>query len=313
MGDRGKHEDLQMAIWMSMQHTTPEPFKKRKERNILQKMKKRALVSPFLLDDSAEDMDESCLGDPPGSGDSLFAEDDCSNNSYDMLKDIDLVAANRIHPNNHRKVGVYVEQRVDCMMYEGLLNEVYNIYNLNAVYTRGLRQAIGVREFEPLLRTCVVKDMYERERELTEGSSIEKGATLFNRNLMELVRSSSNTEPTILLEEAIEKVKLNTRRLVRRQACGDRVLRGLHEWEQHKQGRGHRKRISRLKSKGQVPGFVEEKDEYSACEQNRPLSITTLKIGPFNSCPTWFLQPNQPNQVSCINQDSIPAHGRNSH
>ena len=29
------------------------------------------------------------------------------------------------------------------------------------------------------------------------------------------------------------------------QACGDRVLRGVHEWEQHKQGRGHRKRISR--------------------------------------------------------------------
>ncbi|KAF3948803.1 hypothetical protein CMV_025244 [Castanea mollissima] len=35
------------------------------------------------------------------------------------------------------------------------------------------------------------------------------------------------------------------------QACGDRVLRGVHEWEQHKQGRGHRKRISRLrKSQG---------------------------------------------------------------
>ncbi|KAL5130457.1 tRNA dimethylallyltransferase 2 [Glycine soja] len=299
MGDRGKHEDLQMAIGMSMQHTTPEPFKKRKERNILQKMKKRiiddilarnhlpvivggtnyyiqALVSPFLLDDSAEDMDEKLFR---GSGDSLFAEDDCSNNSYDMLKDIDLVAANRIHPNNHRKInqyinlynctGVlpsnifqgkaaemksnnlrydccficvdaslrvldrYVEQRVDCMMYEGLLNEVYNIYNLNAVYTRGLRQAIGVREFEPLLRTCVVKDMYERERELTEGSSIEKGATLFNRNLMELVRSSSNTEPTILLEEAIEKVKLNTRRLVRRQKRMLSRLQTLFGWNIH--------------------------------------------------------------------------------
>lgn len=109
----------------------------------------------------------------------------------------------------------YVEQRVDCMMDDGLLNEVYDIYNLNADYTRGLRQAIGVREFEPLLRTCVVKDMYERERELTEGS--EKGKTLFNCNLMELVRSSDDTESTILLEEAIEKVKVNTRRLVRRQ------------------------------------------------------------------------------------------------
>ncbi|KAG4979941.1 hypothetical protein JHK84_033517 [Glycine max] len=259
---------------------------------------KRALVSPFLLDDSAEDMDESCLGDPPGSGDSLFAEDDCSNNSYDMLKYIDPVAANRIHPNNHRKINQYINlynrtgvlpsnifqgKAAECLSSSYRLDKRLQFTNQASslfpfcsvggklmwasIYTRGLRQAIGVREFEPLLRTCVVKDMYERERELTEGSSIEKGATLFNRNLMELVRSSSNTEPTILLEEAIEKVKLNTRRLVRRQACGDRVLRGLHEWEQHKQGRGHRKRISRLKSKGQVPGFVEEKDEYSACEQ----------------------------------------------
>ncbi|XLR04876.1 hypothetical protein S83_071074, partial [Arachis hypogaea] len=34
-------------------------------------------------------------------------------------------------------------------------------------------------------------------------------------------------------------------------ACGDRVLRGLHEWEQHKKGHGHRKCISNLKSKAQ--------------------------------------------------------------
>ncbi|XP_017433815.1 tRNA dimethylallyltransferase 2 isoform X2 [Vigna angularis] len=333
----------------------------------------QALVSPFLLDDSAEDMDESCLGDPPGitqSENSFPAENDGSSYGYDLLKDIDPVAANRIHPNNHRKnwgqvdnlrydccficvdaslpvLDRYVEQRVDCMMDDGLLNEVYDIYNLNADYTRGLRQAIGVREFEPLLRTCVVKDMYERERELTEGSRVEKGKTLFNSNLMELVRSSNDTESIILLEEAIEKVKVNTRRLVRRQkrmlsrlqtlfgwniyyvdsteaissksenawarqvvepavkivksflsengslsstfgasndtgmkimqrdlwtqyvckACGDRVLRGLHEWEQHRQGRGHRKRISGLKSKGQFPGFVEQKVEYSQCEQ----------------------------------------------
>ncbi|KAL2328494.1 hypothetical protein Fmac_021921 [Flemingia macrophylla] len=353
----------------------------------------QALVSEFLLDESAEDMDESCLGDPPCtvSDDSFIAETDGSNNSYNLLKDIDPVAANRIHPNNHRKInqyislytrtGVlpskifqgkaaekwgqvdnlrydccficvdasltvldrYVEQRVDCMMDDGLLNEVYDIYSLNADYGRGLRQAIGVREFEPLLKKFV-KNIYEKERELTEGSILEKGQTLFNGNLMEVVRSSSNAESTILLDEAIVKVKLNTRRLVRRQkrmlsrlqtlfcwnihyvdstesissksedvwtgqvvesavqivksflnenqispsnfgtsndngmkisqrdlwtqyickACGDRVLRGLHEWEQHRRGRGHRKRISSLKSKARgAPGFVEEKVEYS--------------------------------------------------
>lgn len=67
----------------------------------------QALVSPFLLDDSAEDMDESCLGVMP-SNDRFIDENDGSNNSYDLLKDIDPVAANRIHPNNHRKINQYI-------------------------------------------------------------------------------------------------------------------------------------------------------------------------------------------------------------
>lgn len=111
----------------------------------------------------------------------------------------------------------YVEQRVDCMMDAGLLNEVYDIYNSNADYTRGLRQAIGVREFEPLLRTGVVEDINKLEKELNEGSSTEKGETSFTGNLSEWLKSSSDTKSIILLEEAIEKVKVNTRRLVRRQ------------------------------------------------------------------------------------------------
>ncbi|KAE9616735.1 hypothetical protein Lal_00034704 [Lupinus albus] len=356
----------------------------------------QALVSPFLLDDLAEDMNESCFDDLSGitqSDSSFIAENDSSNDSYDLLKDIDPVAANRIHPNNHRKInqyislhartGVlpskvfqgkaaekwgqvdnlrydccfisvdtslpvldrYVEQRVDCMMDAGLLNEVYEIYNLKADYTRGLRQAIGVREFESLLQTCVVEDIYKKEKELTEGSSTEKGETLFDGNLREWLKSSSDSKSLILLEEAIEKVKVNTRRLVRRQkrmlnrlqtlfgwniryvdstesissksdeiwtgqvvesamkiirsflseneslastvelsnltgmkiiqrdlwtqyickACGDRVLRGSHEWEQHKQGRGHRKRVSSLKSKARGLNLVEQKLEYSEC------------------------------------------------
>ncbi|CAL0304029.1 unnamed protein product [Lupinus luteus] len=355
----------------------------------------QALVSPFLLDDLAEDMNESCLDDLPGTTQcdiSFIAENDSLNDSYDLLKDIDPVAANRIHPNNHRKInqyislyartGVlpskvfqgkaaenwgqvdnlrydccficvdaslpvldkYVEQRVDCMMDAGLLNEVYAIYNLEADYTRGLRQAIGVREFEPLLKTCVVEDIYKKEKELT-GSSTEKGETLLDSNLREWLISSSDSKSIILLEEAIEKVKVNTRRLVRRQkrmlnrlqtlfgwnihyvdstesisrkseevwagqvvesamkiirsflsenesltstvelsnmtgmkiiqrdlwtryicnACGDRVLRGSHEWEQHKQGRGHRKRVSSLNRKARGLTFVEQKLEYSEC------------------------------------------------
>ncbi|XP_054793071.1 tRNA dimethylallyltransferase 2-like isoform X2 [Prosopis cineraria] len=365
----------------------------------------QALVSPFLLDESVEDMDETFMDNLSGTGplDKYFIpEKDSSDNNYELLKDVDPVAANRMHPNNHRKIsqylslyartGVlpskifqgkaaekwgqvgnlrydccficvdaslpvldrYVEQRVDCMMDAGLLNEVYDIYNPNADYSRGLRQAIGVREFEPLLGTRVFEEIYKREKESTEDSRREKCDKLSDDDLMGLLKLSSDTKAITLMEEAIEKVKVNTQRLVRRQsfdgspateaeprrrrfggwlrvskkrmlnrlqklfdwtihyvdsteslssksddiwtgqvvepavkivrsflgqnqnlsstsgtsnssgrkmverdlwtqyickACGDRVLRGIHDWEQHKQGRGHRKRISSLKNK----------------------------------------------------------------
>lgn len=94
-------------------------------------------MSPFLLDDSAEDMDESCFGslsgikrlfyftciytlntvlyrlfftgDEPVGPDSDLARDS-SSCSYDLLKDLDPVAANRIHPNNYRKVGTSISE-----------------------------------------------------------------------------------------------------------------------------------------------------------------------------------------------------------
>ncbi|KAL4611629.1 hypothetical protein ACB092_08G139300 [Castanea dentata] len=340
----------------------------------------QALVSAFLLGDSAEDMDEGCynLTGDEQTDEKLDFGRDSSDYSYDHLKDIDPVAANRIHPNNHRKIsqylnlysrsGVppsklfqektaknwgqvnnfrynccficvdaslpvldqYVEQRVDCMIEAGLLNEVFDIYNPNADYTRGLRQAIGVREFENFLRDYFLEGRCDEESDSTEGS-INKGNKMLKENIQVILDTIGDNQPKILLKEAIDRMKLNTRRLVRRQkrrinrlqtlfgwnihyvdstesiscksddswalhvvepaekivrsflnenassmpdleapnnmglkliqrdlwtqyicqACGDRVLRGVHEWEQHKQGRGHRKRISRLrKSQG---------------------------------------------------------------
>ncbi|XWS73949.1 hypothetical protein CRYUN_Cryun02cG0173400 [Craigia yunnanensis] len=342
----------------------------------------QALVSSFLLDDSAEDMDEIYSSNLPGNEQTDhrpdFQGDSCSY-SYDLLKELDPVAANRIHPNNHRKInqylslyarsGVlpstlyqgkaaenwgrvdnsrysccficvdaampvldqYVEHRVDCMIAAGLLDEVYDIYNTNANYTLGLRQAIGVREFENFLGVYF-SDSRDDETSDSSGGTPLKLSTrmddkLLKENIRGILNSSSDNLQKILLEEAIDKVKANTRRLVRCQkrrlnrlqtlfgwninyvdatesissksdecwtmqvvrpavtiirsflneddrtecaldgenetitdtvqrdlwtqfickACGDRVLRGAHEWEQHKKGRGHRKRISRLR------------------------------------------------------------------
>lgn len=71
----------------------------------------QALVSPFLLDDSVEDAEANCLRDSqedeqPDVEVELMSEDyDCS---YNRLKDIDPVAASRIHPNNGRKINQYL-------------------------------------------------------------------------------------------------------------------------------------------------------------------------------------------------------------
>lgn len=109
----------------------------------------------------------------------------------------------------------YVEERVDCMVGSGLLNEVYDIFNPNADYTRGLRQAIGVREFESFLTTI------DAPSGTTDGSAslktVNSGDKILKEHTREMLNSSDDNQHKILLSEAIENVKLNTRRLVRRQ------------------------------------------------------------------------------------------------
>ncbi|KAL5708996.1 tRNA dimethylallyltransferase [Ranunculus cassubicifolius] len=311
----------------------------------------QALVSPFLLGDLVEEMDDLCLKDDTGDKglEYKFEEgDEESGGDYQRLKEIDPESADRIHPNDFRKIsqylGVYartsvlpsrifkgkasekwgrsydfrydccfvcvdaslpvldqfVEDRVDCMIEAGLLYEVSDIYNLNADYTRGLRQAIGVREFEEFLSVYVDKI----------GNLSAESSTSVN---LKMVLESDGGQHKILLTEAINRLKANTKRLVRRQKrrfsrlqalfgwelhyvdatesllveiitsfldaktrclsldvarnalderdlwtshvcepCGNRLLRGAHEWEQHKQGRGHRKRIAGLKKAKQI-------------------------------------------------------------
>ncbi|XP_062082902.1 tRNA dimethylallyltransferase 2 [Humulus lupulus] len=375
----------------------------------------QALISPFLLDDTTEDMDDNCLNTSLGDTQSL-SKLDCEGitDSYDHLKSIDPVAANRIHPNNHRKISQYlslharfgilpsellqgkaaenwgrvdyfrydccficmdaslpvldqyVDQRVDCMVDTGLLDEVFDIFNLNADYTRGLLQAIGVREFETFLRENVVEARFNNESYSTDVSvslkPVDMADKILKENMRAILNSSDNRKPRILLREAIDKVKLNTRRLVRRQrrmivrlqklfgwdmrvldatesilsksddiwaeqvvepamkmvrsflsqeaassvvpdeaapnsagtrilgrelwtqyvckACGDKVLRGAHEWEQHIQGRSHRKRMSKLrKSQGR---FVAEQQQ----QQHRARQIgDELSVSDYLSCP----------------------------
>ncbi|KAK9734530.1 hypothetical protein RND81_04G146000 [Saponaria officinalis] len=338
----------------------------------------QALVSPFLLEDALEDMDDRHLGDGSAHQEEIghdVVEDDI-NYSFEHLRAVDPVAANRVHPNDNRKIRQYLElffqsgilpsklfqvkinekwgslgdnsrydcciicvdaslpvldqfvdQRVDQMIEAGLLDEACDIYTMNADYTRGLRQAIGVGEFEDFLCAFVSERNKTTENFSEESSSL---ITTLKQSMRDVFEPPSGSPHRQLLEEAILKMKLNTRRLVRRQkrrlnrlqtlfgwnihyvdsteslqgrsedtwirnvvepaakvinsfltsddilisgsddtnnavlgklaerdlwtqyiceACGNRVLRGAHEWEQHKQGRGHRKRVASLKKR----------------------------------------------------------------
>ncbi|XP_007015925.2 PREDICTED: tRNA dimethylallyltransferase 2 isoform X1 [Theobroma cacao] len=310
----------------------------------------QALVSSFLFDDSAEDTDEIDSSSLPGNEEINHMPDfqtDSCNYSYDLLKQLDPVAANRIHPNNQRKINLYLSLYarsgvLPSQLYQGKAAEDRNGVELI------LLDIIAV--LYVLMPPCLSWiDMWNTGDDETSDSSdgtplklsTRMDDKLLKENIRAILKSSSENPQKILLEEAIDKVKANTRRLVRRQkrrlnqlhklfgwninyvdatesisgkldecwavqvvgpavkiirsflneddrtdstldgesktimgtvqrdlwtqytckACGDRVLRGAHEWEQHKQGRGHRKRISRLR-KSQSFSLVEQHEEH---------------------------------------------------
>ncbi|XP_038895131.1 tRNA dimethylallyltransferase 2 isoform X2 [Benincasa hispida] len=243
----------------------------------------QALVSPFLLDDSTENISGSCSiyhGDEE-LGIELDEGRDDLKYDHNHLKKIDPVSANRIHPNNHRKINQYlslyyrtgvlpsilfqgkaaenwgqadnfryncclicvdasvpqldghVNSRVDSMMTAGLLDEVYDIYNPNANYTRGLRQAIGVREFEEFLRYHVPKGRCEDDSAGFSPKNLMECNEILKENMRSIPNSPSDGQPSLLLKEAIDNVKLNTRRLVRRQRRQLRRLETLFGWKIH--------------------------------------------------------------------------------
>lgn len=115
----------------------------------------------------------------------------------------------------------YVERRVDEMINAGLLNEVCDIYTQNSDYTRGLRQAIGVREFEEFLKAYVCEGR-KNEHYSADGSEVcalvdNADEKMLKENIREILHLYGDSQYKLLLTQAIDKVKANTRRLVRRQ------------------------------------------------------------------------------------------------
>lgn len=192
---------------------------------------------------------------------------------YEHLKMIDQEAACGIHPNNARKLNQYislykrtgrkptelldtdrldkwgtadtfrynccficldaelnildrfVEQRVDAMMQAGLLDEVSEFYAPGADFTRGLHQAIGVPEFSSLFNniSCQVQDEYSPK-------SIHRVST-FKKLMKACVEGQ---EYTTIFSQAVEKMKSNTRRLVRIQKRRFKRLETQFGWHLHR-------------------------------------------------------------------------------
>ncbi|EPS74098.1 hypothetical protein M569_00657, partial [Genlisea aurea] len=234
----------------------------------------QALVSRFLLDDQAENQQETdtLLDDPVSEELDLDRERLIGNDdfSFSRLRELDPVAANRVHPNNQRKIKQYlrlfswfgalpskllggqvvcssewgkidrydccficldaslpelddhVNRRVDLMVSSGLFKEVYGIYDPDSDYSRGLRQAIGVREFEDVLLRFWNSEKFRF-------SSSE----MFSETMLQILNSSAESYPKRLLQEAIDRVKMNTRRLVRIQKRRINQLQSLFDWNVH--------------------------------------------------------------------------------
>ncbi|KAL9318400.1 hypothetical protein ACSQ67_014917 [Phaseolus vulgaris] len=95
----------------------------------------------------------------------------------------------------------YVAERVDDMFRNGMVDELRPFYSPNGDYSRGIRRAIGVPEF----------DEYFRREEFVDEETKQR-----------------------LLEDAIKEIKLNTWKLAMKQLRKIHRLRNVKRWEIHR-------------------------------------------------------------------------------
>ena len=96
----------------------------------------------------------------------------------------------------------FVNDRVDVMMQAGLLDEISEFYAPDAKFTRGLHQAIGVREFSSLFSKIA--------SELEDQSMPMLGV-----ELKTLITNAKDERYSDMVLDAVMRMKANTRRLVR--------------------------------------------------------------------------------------------------
>ncbi|PIN03065.1 tRNA delta(2)-isopentenylpyrophosphate transferase [Handroanthus impetiginosus] len=95
----------------------------------------------------------------------------------------------------------FVSNRVDKMVERGMVDEVRDFFKPNADYTKGIRRAIGVPEFDLFFQVESFSDEETRAR---------------------------------ILAEAIDKIKMNNSKLARRQLEKIHRLRNMKGWKMHR-------------------------------------------------------------------------------
>ncbi|KAJ9543068.1 hypothetical protein OSB04_022775 [Centaurea solstitialis] len=122
-------------------------------------------------------------------------DDDLGRARYDVC----LLWVDVAMPVLHR----FVSDRVDRMVAAGIVDEVRKMYKPNADYSRGIRRAIGVPEFDKYFRAEFSSSVDKRTR-------------------------------AKLLEEAINETKINTCKLACRQIGKIHRLRNVKGWKIHR-------------------------------------------------------------------------------
>ncbi|XP_045831298.1 adenylate isopentenyltransferase 3, chloroplastic-like [Trifolium pratense] len=95
----------------------------------------------------------------------------------------------------------YIDQRVDQMFNTGMVNELRPFYNPNRDYSKGIRKAIGVPEF----------DEYFRKESFVDDETKK-----------------------MLVEKALSEMKMNTWKLARKQLAKIHWLKNVKRWNIHR-------------------------------------------------------------------------------
>uniref|UniRef100_A0ACD5U9X4 Uncharacterized protein n=1 Tax=Avena sativa TaxID=4498 RepID=A0ACD5U9X4_AVESA len=273
----------------------------------------QALVSPFLFEDMAEDMQGCTLSDHL---DDIGLSTGDVRSGYEHLKEIDPIAAQRIHPNNHRKIKRYLElyastgtlpshlfqgeaaevkwgrpnnsrfdccflwvdadlhvldnyvnERVDCMINDGLLDEMKSLLDEAVSQLKANTRRLVRRQRRRLHRLNKDFGWNLHHVDATEAFQCTTGHSWgikVVKPCADVVRRFLSNDTTLAIKDSSDDIggtRVASRELWTQyvcEACDNRVLRGSHEWEQHKQGRGHRKRTQRLKQKYKINSAASE-------------------------------------------------------